>query len=62
MMWDGGPPFLSGEIKQISGLKEDGCTQYWGVGLDRIYLKVLEKLASVIVGSVYGKKIFNNFF
>lgn len=51
-----------GEIKQVRDLKEAGCTQYQGIGLGRIYLKVLEKLTCVIVGSVYGQKIFKLIF
>lgn len=54
MGWKGTALPEWGEMKQVRDLKEAGCTQYQGVGLGRIYLKVLEKLASVIVGSVYG--------
>lgn len=58
MGWRGTALPQWGEIKQVRALKEAGCMQYQGVGLGRIYLKVLEKLASVIVGSVYGRNIF----
>lgn len=55
MMWDGeGQPFL-GEIKQVRDLKEAECSEYQGVGLGRIYLKVLEKLVIVIVDQYMDK-------
>lgn len=58
MIWDGeGQPSLRGKgSNKLETWKKLDVLKTTALG--RIYLKMLEELANVIVGSVYGENIF----